>query len=657
MVEKRVLVLCLCLLSVAAQRGMAQIDERLERLDSARGTTRDAAMIEIARDGDAAAIAAVLDAAKGMSFEVTRRAATALGRNARALGILARALLRDDQAAALAARALDEHFVAHSMPLPEDPDAIQVLPEHGFDLTGIADLEDFCDVLLGSRALRIPVVLEPSLALSAGPAKLPFPGRGAYPLRFILPPLDAAVGAPATSGSLVLVPLVTNMDARAFVVRDDRGPRTLASSFVRSLAYFTSPRAPDKLRQRAAITLGSLELATLEEFFRTEMQQPETRDAAIVGLAVRFLRGVDAQLSQEVASAALELFRAVDAPRQVVGAALRLHFEQSLAAGRSDFLRGDDAAVAALMAGVHAQGCEERIDANIAQALARRDEGAIFLAECWMRAARFTAAPLDRDLLTNLQQALAREDVGGRFVDAVLGLLDRRGRGAAAALPDGQRWNEDSQLGAAWGRSLARAARIEDAFVLLGRVQELGPGGSALVEALLDTPQSADLVLDARFGLAPAVRDEVLAYIDPIDAAQRDQMGEAARRVRTRLMAQVGQPVAAAERSRLARTYGRLLVGASQNGAFDGKGLVSHVVELLQRGQTIEVFEAVFAALVRSEPRLARDLVVEVAGRRDLDPALRMRLPEVHARVTNELPGGQRLVDPFDPMRRAVSLR
>ncbi|MCB9890019.1 MAG: hypothetical protein H6833_00035 [Planctomycetes bacterium] len=648
--------------------------EMIDALNDARGTVRERAMQDLAKLHDDAQIVSVLDVAKDMRFEVVRRVAIALGRNTAALGVLARSLTRQDAGAALAARALEGHFEAHAIPLPSDPDAIEILPDEAFDLTGIHDLEDFCDATIASRVLTIPILLEPSICLDGGPATVPFPGDGCYPLRTILPPLDLGSGSAATFGSVVFTRLDTTVVPRGMLVRDERSARSVPSLFVRSLAYFTSPRAPLRLRQRAAVALGCLDLPTLDPWLAAEAaaagENDELKGAATIALAVRFLRGSEEAWTADFARNALALLRVPGSPRTLLGAALRLRLERELetATPSAPFVtetgapRLDDIAVAVVLAGIAPRSWTNVLDAR----LLSTEETEPRLLEAWLRSRARTSRALPATLRARLLGRVSDPSTDAGVLAAAIELLQprpqRRERGGGASaddfepltLPTTNRWNDDTRVGDAWGRVLGRTGRIRDSLELLSRVDELGDGGRAMVSSCFRFGLSPRDYFEAAGTLKDRVREEVLAFV-AIESRRSDSKGseteftQAFERIRERLeTSTLATPDA---RRNLGRAFARALLGAAPEGTYRERSVANWLLELVRPERGTEAFEAAYRLLARHEPLVTRDIVTLLPQRRDLDTSLRMALPQIHSRVTNEVRRGLRLVDPRDPLR------
>ncbi|MCA8969723.1 MAG: hypothetical protein KDC95_08065 [Planctomycetes bacterium] len=633
----------------------------IDALNDARGTVRERAMQDLAKLDDDAQIIAVLEAAKDMRFEVVRRVAIALGRNAAALGVLARSLTRQDAGATLAARALEGHFEAHAIPLPSDPDAIEILPDDAFDLAGVRDLEDFCDATIASRVLTIPILLEPSICLDGGPAKIPFPGDGCYPLRTILPPLDLGSGSAATFGSVVFTRLDTIVVPRGMLVRDERSARNVPSLFVRSLAYFTSPRAPLHLRQRAAVALGSLDLPTLDSWLAAEAaaagENSELKSAATIALAVRFLRGSEEAWTPVFAQNALELLRVPGSPRMLLGAALRLRLERELetATPSAPFVtetgapRLDDRAIAAVLAGIAPRSWTKALDDRLLSS----NDAEPRLLEAWLRSRARATRPLPDALRSRLLVRVADPATDARVLAATLDLLHApRQPREQVSLPTTNRWNDDPHVGAAWGRALGSAGRLREALELLSRVAELGAGGRAMVASCFHRGLAPSTYFDIAGGLKDRVRDEVLAFVDVESKGSETAFAQAFERIRERLETSTLETPDA--RRYLGRAFARALLGAAPEGTYRGRSTANWLLELVRPSRGTEAFEAGYRLLARHEPLVARDVVQLLPQRRDLDTSLRMELPQIHARVTNEVRRGVRLVDPRDPLRRPI---
>lgn len=653
-------------------RGQAQTpmaaDDLLRRLEDARASVREKATRELASRAAPEELVRLLDAAATMRAETMRRVAVALGRNRNLLGALARRLETADAGAGLAARAIHEHFLAHVVPLPEDPDRVALLPADAISLRGIADLESLIDATLVDALLPVPIILDPSLALDGSPAKESWAGReGAVPLRHLLPRL----GSDAS-----LEPLRTTMRPRAILVHDRPGVRSLPALFVRSLAFFVSSRAPLALRRRAAIALGNLDVPTVDAWLRLEARDPgEIGDAAVLALAVRVLRGSTSRfVDPEIAERAVALGRARDPDRWLIGSALRIELGRAFAKGlQPDWFRHPtsnakapaiamtDPFLAALLAGVPTpmswredlEACLRRADVS--------DAVVVGLAH----SAAHESAGIDDDLVRVLVERATSATASPQLVEACLRLLDARapqwwvggGGSGTAREPNAPGrsielpalWAKRAELGAVWGASLQRRAIPRLGLDILGTLdslEEFGPGAFALVREAFGGELPWALFQER---LATWELDRAALLVGEIRLADSGAPDDWVR-LFAHLRSRIPSIGSAGEARAIGRAYARCLLAFST--PHEGKRASTWLVDLLRGPQPLLVFESAYRSVLRARPLMARDVLFELPRRTDLGRDVRLKIPALLERVTRERTRGRVLVDPWDPLRR-----
>lgn len=653
--RSRILALVFVLAGVPAPRlahaqSQPTIEQDLRALEDPQAGKRDAATRRLAARVDSKSLGVLLAKAESLPAETMRRVARALGRRSDLLGALARRLEEAGAGAGLAARALHEHVAAYSLPLPEDPDAVQVLPAGAIDLEGIASFVELVDALLAARRTSVPIVLEPSLALDGSPALRPWGRRrGAVALRHLLPPWQKGDSE-----------LRTRLLPRAFVI-EGRGASagSLPSLFVRSLAFFVSKRSPRALRTRAAITLGSLDLPTLEGCLRSEFAGDETlRDAATIGLAVTSLRGTSRVFVDEadalhvrVAKHAYGMLQRADA--RLVAAALRHSIARACAQAtlpkwwsgqREDALR--DPRFSALLATLAPHAWAADVDRLLGELDPAAEPRVLtHLALC----ARNVGKALAPKLVSRLRAISEAPSTDLRLLDAVLRVLDRRAgswQGARATLPGPvQLWNENAARARAWGESFARREASGAVFEALARVEKPESGCYELLESGLESGCSWALWKAARARTrSKSLHDLMIGAVRFADPGEAEMVSAVFDRLRESTIS--GE---AADRA-FGRAYARCVL--TFRGRHQGRSPAAWIVDLLASKRSLEVFRSCYRSILEARPLLARDILFELPKRsREMAPARRMQIPALLDSLTRERSTGARIVDPVDPIR------